>query len=63
MIDELPDDQAALVEADVRRRLNKPNAEAAWPPAFFGIDDDKDGRTDVSEKVDEFLAEGFGSRH
>lgn len=61
LVDALPDDQVARVLADVRRRVPVTSGERAWPPAFFGMGVDKDGRTDLSERVDEILAGGFGA--
>lgn len=58
----LPEDQVALVIADVRRRLPLAKKERPWPPAFFGIGESKDGRTDNARRVDEILAKGFGAR-
>jgi hypothetical protein len=61
LIDELPEDQAALVMADVRRRLAKPKPEGTWPPEFFGIIDGGEVPTDLARNVDDFLAaSGFG---
>ncbi|MFT4297441.1 MAG: hypothetical protein QM582_18720 [Micropruina sp.] len=59
LVDALPDDQVVRVLADVRRRLPRPT-EPVWPPAFFGMGVDKEGRTDLSVSVDEVLAGGFG---
>lgn len=61
LVDELPDDQVELVIADVRHRLPLPKKERPWPPAFFGIGESKDGRTDNARRVDEILGEGFGA--
>lgn len=61
LVDELPEDQVALAIADVRRRLPRAEKERPWPPAFFGIGESKDGRTDNARRVDEILAEGFGA--
>ncbi len=61
LVDALPDDQVVLVLADVRRRLPRVASDPAWPPAFFGMGVDKEGRTDLSMSVDEILASGFGS--
>jgi hypothetical protein len=61
LVDALPDDQVVRVLADVRRRVPRSAGASAWPPAFFGMGVDKDGRTDLSERVDELLAEGFGA--
>ena len=33
-----------------------PENSAAWPPAFFGMGVDKEGRTHLPEHVDEILA-------
>ncbi|WP_206051731.1 hypothetical protein [Nocardioides ferulae] len=61
LIEGLPDDQVEVVLADVRRLASeRPRGE--WPPAFFGAGVAKDGRTDIARNVDEYLAEGFGSR-
>lgn len=62
LVDELPDDQVALVLADVRRRLPQTETDRPWPPAFFGVGESNDGRTDNARRVDEILAEGFGAR-
>ena len=61
LVDELPDDQVPLAIADLRRRIPKAVEELNWPPKFFGAGLDKDGRTDLSERVDDYLAQGFGS--
>lgn len=61
LVDALPDDQVAGVLAEVRRRMPRAGGERPWPPAFFGMGVDKDGRTDLSESVDEILAGGFGA--
>jgi hypothetical protein len=61
LIEGLPDDQVEVVLADVRRLASeRPRGE--WPPAFFGAGVAKDGRSDIARNVDEYLAEGFGSR-
>jgi hypothetical protein len=62
LVDELPEDQIALVIADVRRRLAHEKRERPWPPRFFGIGVSKDGRTDNARRVDQILAQGFGAR-
>jgi hypothetical protein len=61
LVDALPDDQVVRLLTDVRRRLPRSAGEPPWPPAFFGMGVDKEGRTDLSESVDEILAQGFGS--
>ena len=42
-------------------RVPTSTGERPWPPAFFGMGVDKDGRTDLSVSVDEILAGGFGA--
>jgi hypothetical protein len=54
-------DQVAGATVDLRRRLQSAQRKRRWPPAFFGMGIDKHGRTDISEKVDEILAVGFGA--
>lgn len=61
MNDGLPDGQMALMLAGLRSRLRVQVAERLWSPAFFGMGVEKDGRTDLSEHVDEVLAGGFGA--
>lgn len=61
LVDALPADQVTLAVADLRRRMQPSPTDRPWPPAFFGMGVDRDGRTDLSESVDEILADGFGS--
>lgn len=60
LVDELPDDQVALVLADVRRRLPREKPSGQWPPRFFGAGVAKNGHTDIATNMDKYLAEGFG---
>lgn len=57
LVDDLPEAQvsAALVEV---QRLAAAAEPPAWPPPWFGAV--KSGRPDISERVDELLAERFG---
>jgi hypothetical protein len=60
LVDELPEDQVAVVLADVRRRLPR-NGDKAWSPEFFGIVEGADIPTDLATNVDDYLAaSGFG---
>jgi hypothetical protein len=57
LIEQLPEEQVSAALVEVQRLANVADV-APWPPAWFGaITAD---RTDVSERVDELLAEGFG---
>lgn len=62
-VDAPPGDQAALLPADLKGRLSAEVTDHRWPPTFFGMGVDRDGRRDLSDRVDEVLAEGFGGRH
>lgn len=57
LVERLPEDQvsAALIEV---QRLAGAAESSPWPPAWFGTI--TAGRADISERVDELLAEGFG---
>jgi hypothetical protein len=57
LVERLPEDQvsAALIEV---QRLAAAVESPPWPAAWFGMI--TAGRADVSERVDELLAEGFG---
>lgn len=58
LIEGLPDDQVNAVLADVKRRTQPaPKTERPWPPTWFGA---IDGPSDLSERFDGYLAEGFG---
>ncbi|NLI84866.1 MAG: hypothetical protein GX440_05610 [Propionibacterium sp.] len=69
MVDSQPEgllhDQVTLLLADLRSPLTPEVADHPWPPAFFGIGIGvgigvgKDGSIDLSERLDEVLAEGF----
>lgn len=60
LVDELPEDQVAVVLADVRRRLPR-TEDKAWAPEFFGIVDGADLPADLATNTDDYLAvSGFG---
>ena len=62
LIAHLSDDQIAGVLADLRRRVVPLKQDRSWPPEFFGVlAAVANGRTDNARRVDEVLAEGFGS--
>jgi hypothetical protein len=60
LVDELPEDQVAVVLADVRRRLPR-SADKGWSPEFFGIVEGADVPADLATNTDHYLAaSGFG---
>lgn len=59
LVERLPDEQVPAALSAVRRSLDRPS-ERPWPPAFFGAG--RAGRTDVAERAEELLDEGFGRR-
>jgi hypothetical protein len=60
LVEALPDEQLLAVVSDLRSRLAGGPAARAWPPTWFGIAEGSSD--DVSERVDEILAEGLGRR-
>jgi hypothetical protein len=57
LVERLPDEEVPAVLSAARRHLGDPSGRA-WPPAFFGSG--RVGRTDVAERAEELLEEGFG---
>ena len=57
LVGQLDDGDVNAVLAVVRDRA-KPSTVRPWPPSWFGSIDL--GPTDVSERVDEVLAQSFG---
>ena len=57
LVEQLPDDEVPAVLADVRRHVAQGTGRP-WPPAFFGAG--RAGRSDVAERSEEILDEGFG---
>jgi hypothetical protein len=57
LVDRLPEEQVPAVLSAARRHLANASGRA-WPPAFFGSG--RAGRTDVAERAEELLDEGFG---
>lgn len=54
LVDELPEDQVAIVLADVRGRLPRSECKA-WAPEFFGIVHGGDTPTDLATNTDHYL--------
>jgi len=57
LVEQLPDDEVPAVLADVRRHVVLA-ARRPWPPPFFGAG--RAIRSDVAERSEEILDEGFG---
>jgi hypothetical protein len=58
LVEQLPDEDAPAVLAEVRPHLVTVG-ERSWPPAcFFGAG--RAGRSDVAARSEEILGEGFG---
>lgn len=57
LVEEIPDEEVQAALADIRLHLRSVS-DRPWPPAFFGSVTSK--TPDVSSRVDEILAEGFG---
>ncbi|ASU82481.1 hypothetical protein CDO52_06505 [Nocardiopsis gilva YIM 90087] len=55
LVEELPEDMVPEVLASARAKLA---LAGGWPPAWFGAAES--GETDLSQRVDDILAEGFG---
>ena len=59
LVEALPDEQVDAVAADLKVRLAQPRV-VSWPPSWVGIA--QGSAPDISERVDEILAEGLGQR-
>jgi hypothetical protein len=57
LVERLPEEQVPVALSEVRRRLAQ-TRKRTWPPAFFGAG--RAGRSDVAERAEELLDEGFG---
>jgi len=62
LVDALPEGQVALLPADLNGRLSAEVTVHRWSPTFFGMGVDRGGRRDLSDRVDEVLAEGLGAQ-
>jgi hypothetical protein len=60
LVEHLPDEQVPTVLSELRARLVSAPSGRSWPPAWFGIAEGS--APDVSERVEEILAEGLGRR-
>lgn len=57
LVERVPEEELPAVLADVRRHLG-PVRDRPWPPAFFGAG--RASRSDVADRSEEILGEGFG---
>jgi hypothetical protein len=60
LVEQLPDEQVPAAVSELRARLSSAGHERPWPPAWFAAAEGS--APDVSERVEEILAEGFGRR-
>jgi hypothetical protein len=60
LVEHLPDEQVPAVLSELRARLAPAPQGRSWPPVWFGIAEGS--APDVSERVEEILAEGLGRR-
>jgi hypothetical protein len=57
LVEELPEEDVPAVLDDVRRHLHVVQGRP-WPPAWFGAAESQ--TTDVAERSEDLLGEGFG---
>lgn len=60
LVEQLPDEQVPAVVSDLKARLTTVGQERSWPPAWFAVAEGS--APDVSERVEEILADGLGRR-
>jgi hypothetical protein len=60
LVEQLPDEQVPAAVSDLKARLTAVGRERPWPPAWFAVAEGS--APDVSERVEEILAEGLGRR-
>ncbi len=58
LVEQLPDEQVSAAVSDLKARMGAVPPPRTWPPAWFGIAEGS--AEDVSERVEEILAEGLG---
>jgi hypothetical protein len=57
LVEELPEAEVPAAVAELRLRA-APAADRAWPPPWFGAATGR--RTDIAERSEELLKDGFG---
>jgi hypothetical protein len=60
LVERLPDEQVPAAVSDLKARLTDVGRGRQWPPAWFAVAEGS--APDVSERVEEILAEGLGRR-
>jgi hypothetical protein len=60
LVERLPDEQVQAVASELRARLVSAGRGGSWPPAWFAMAEGSSD--DVSERVEEIIAEGLGRR-
>ena len=60
LVERLPDEQVQAVASQLRARLVAAGRAGSWPPAWFAVAEGSSD--DISERVDEIIAEGLGRR-
>jgi hypothetical protein len=60
LVERLPDEQVQAVASELRARLASSGWGGSWPPAWFAMAEGS--ADDVSERVEEIIAEGLGRR-
>lgn len=60
LVEQLPDEQVPAAVSELKARLTAVGRERAWPPAWFAVAEGS--APDVSERIEEILAEGLGRR-
>lgn len=56
LVEQLPEQQLSTALSELRRLTGK-QPTGSWPPKWFGS---IHGPSDLSERIDDYLAEGFG---
>lgn len=56
LVEQLPEEKVSTALSELQRISEKQPA-GTWPPKWFGS---IDGPSDLSERLDDYLAEGFG---
>lgn len=61
LVERLPEEQVPAAVSDLKARLTDVGRGRQWPPAWFAVAEGS--APDVSERIEEILAEGLAQRH